>query len=49
MINAYYTTTGAMVAQFNRLDVISNNLANVIQLHLSVIGTNYIETSLKYN
>ncbi len=29
MQNGYYTTTGAMIAQFNRLDVISNNLANV--------------------
>jgi len=29
MQNGYYTTTGAMVTQFNRLDVISNNLANV--------------------
>ncbi|MDD3343348.1 MAG: flagellar hook-basal body protein [Sulfurospirillaceae bacterium] len=29
MQNGYYSTTGAMVAQFNRLDVISNNLANV--------------------
>lgn len=29
MQNGYYTTTGAMATQFNRLDVISNNLANV--------------------
>lgn len=29
MQNGYYATTGAMVTQFNRLDVISNNLANV--------------------
>ena len=29
MQNGYYTTTGAMVTQFNRLDVISNNLANI--------------------
>jgi len=29
MQNGYYSTTGAMVTQFNRLDVISNNLANV--------------------
>ncbi len=29
MQNGYYTTTGAMVTQFNRLDVISNNLANL--------------------
>ena len=29
MQNGYYTTTGAMVTQFNRLDVLSNNLANV--------------------
>jgi len=29
MQNGYYDTTGAMVTQFNRLDVISNNLANV--------------------
>ncbi len=29
MQNGYYQVTGAMVAQFNRLDVISNNLANV--------------------
>lgn len=29
MNNGYYTATGAMVTQFNRLNVISNNLANV--------------------
>ena len=29
MQNGYYQATGAMVTQFNRLDVISNNLANV--------------------
>lgn len=29
MQNGFYSTTGAMVTQFNRLDVISNNLANV--------------------
>ncbi|WP_457561060.1 flagellar hook-basal body protein [Caminibacter sp.] len=29
MINGYYDAVGAMVTQFNRLDVISNNLANV--------------------
>ncbi len=29
MINGYYGATGAMVTQFNRLDLISNNLANV--------------------
>jgi flagellar basal-body rod protein FlgG len=29
MINGYYDATGAMVTQFNRLDLISNNLANV--------------------
>ena len=29
MQNGYYTTAGAMVTQFNRLDVISNNLANI--------------------
>jgi len=29
MQNGYYATTGAMVTQFNRLDVISNNLANI--------------------
>lgn len=29
MNNGYYMATGAMVTQFNRLDVISNNLANV--------------------
>ena len=29
MQNGYYTTTGAMVTQFNKLNVISNNLANV--------------------
>jgi len=29
MQNGYYATTGAMVTQFNRLDVITNNLANV--------------------
>jgi len=29
MINGYYDATGAMVTQFNRLNVISNNLANV--------------------
>lgn len=29
MQNGYYGVTGAMVTQFNRLDVISNNLANV--------------------
>ncbi len=29
MQNGYYSTTGAMVTQFNRLDVITNNLANV--------------------
>jgi flagellar basal-body rod protein FlgG len=29
MINGYYDATGAMVTQFNRLNVISNNLANI--------------------
>lgn len=29
MNNGYYVATGAMVTQFNKLDVISNNLANV--------------------
>ncbi len=29
MQSGYYSTVGAMVTQFNRLDVISNNLANV--------------------
>lgn len=29
MQNGYYAATGAMVTQFNKLDVISNNLANV--------------------
>lgn len=29
MQNGYYTTTGAMVTQFNKLNVISNNLANI--------------------
>jgi len=29
MQNGYYTTTGAMVTEFNKLNVISNNLANV--------------------
>ena len=29
MQNGYYSATGAMVTQFNRLDIISNNLANV--------------------
>jgi flagellar basal-body rod protein FlgF len=29
MINGYYGATGGMVTQFNRLNVISNNLANV--------------------
>jgi len=29
MINGYYDATGAIVTQFNRLNVISNNLANV--------------------
>ncbi len=29
MQNGYYSATGAMVTQFNRLDVISNNLANI--------------------
>lgn len=29
MQNGYYQTTGAMVTQFNRLDVITNNLANL--------------------
>jgi flagellar basal-body rod protein FlgG len=29
MINGFYDAAGAMVTQFNRLDVISNNLANV--------------------
>ncbi len=29
MLNGYYDATGAMVTQFNRLNVISNNLANV--------------------
>lgn len=29
MQNGYYAATGAMVTQFNRLDAISNNLANV--------------------
>ena len=29
MQNGYYTAVGAMVTQFNRLDIIANNLANV--------------------
>ena len=29
MQNGYYSVTGAMVTQFNKLDVISNNLANL--------------------
>ena len=29
MNNGYYQATGAMVTQFNRLDVIANNLANI--------------------
>ena len=29
MINGYYNTAGGMVTQFNRLNVVSNNLANV--------------------
>jgi flagellar basal-body rod protein FlgF len=29
MINGYYSATGGMITQFNRLNVISNNLANV--------------------
>lgn len=29
MNNGYYTTTGAMVTQFNKLNVITNNLANL--------------------
>lgn len=29
MINGYYSATGGMVTQFNRLNVISNNLANI--------------------
>jgi flagellar basal-body rod protein FlgG len=29
MQNGYYQATGAMVTQFNRLDIITNNLANV--------------------
>lgn len=29
MNNGYYTTTGAMVTQFNKLNVITNNLANI--------------------
>jgi len=29
MINGFYDVTGAMITQFNRLDIISNNLANV--------------------
>ncbi|WP_261544784.1 flagellar hook-basal body protein [Campylobacter lari] len=29
MQNGYYQATGAMVTQFNRLDVVTNNLANV--------------------
>ena len=29
MQNGYYSVTGAMVAQFNKLDLISNNLANL--------------------
>jgi len=29
MINGYYSATGGMVTQFNKLNVISNNLANV--------------------
>ncbi|MCI6565627.1 flagellar basal body protein, partial [Campylobacter sp.] len=29
MNNGYYQATGAMVTQFNRLDVITQNLANV--------------------
>lgn len=29
MQNGYYQATGAMVTQFNRLDVITNNLANI--------------------
>lgn len=29
MQNGYYQATGAMVTQFNRLDVVANNLANL--------------------
>ncbi|MDE7235464.1 MAG: flagellar basal body protein, partial [Helicobacter japonicus] len=29
MQSGYYNTTGGMVTQFNRLDLISNNLANL--------------------
>lgn len=29
MLNGYYSATGGMVTQFNRLDVVSNNLANL--------------------
>ena len=29
MNNGYYQAVGGMVTQFNRLDVITNNLANV--------------------
>lgn len=29
MINGYYSATGGMITQFNRLDVVSNNLANL--------------------
>lgn len=29
MQNGYYQATGGMVTQFNKLDVITNNLANI--------------------
>jgi len=29
MQNGYYSVTGAMVTEFNKLDLISNNLANL--------------------
>jgi flagellar basal body rod protein FlgG len=29
MQSSYYSVTGAMVTQFNKLDLISNNLANL--------------------
>ena len=33
MQSGYYNTTGGMVTQFNRLDLISNNLANYLRLY----------------
>jgi len=35
MQTGYYSSAAGMVAQFNRLDTISNNLANVKQINVA--------------